>query len=137
MPHNHNHPHSKRHASLGDNLINLSRVLLSAAALGADVIGAIESAVGARTRSVNEHLKNIGLSLKNQKTAVQIAHEREKIHVTIDKQVKSSYEIELLALKVKREQWSQKNAGIGVADFKADHYPDPGNIRQGIPPEDF
>lgn len=77
-----------------------------------------------RAREIHAHrVRNF--SLKNE-------HEDVKIVNTCTVQGLNEKRIEFLELKIKREKWAQKNAGIGAPSFVASDYAEPGDVRRGV-----
>lgn len=70
-------------------------------------------------------LRAENLKLKNQREFIRQGSDHNKT-------VEGDLKIELLALKIKREKWAQKNAGIDAPTFSAQDYAEPGDVRRGI-----
>lgn len=101
-----------RRKSTANTLFALANVLTSAATVAADVLHGIEFAAGTGPRSQREHLHQQGLALKNRLTAEKIASEQIKRQVTANREIKTGLDIDLAALKIRREEFNQVSSGI-------------------------
>jgi len=107
----------------------IARYIFAWADLFLDIGRLLASYVGAQHRAELDRAKAENLHLRNQVAALQVGQQSNKI-------TEGDLKIELLNLRIKELEWSQRNKGIGSPTFKADNYAEPGDVRRGIqPPE--
>lgn len=51
-----------------------------------------------------------------------------------ERSIERGARVELLGLKIQREQWNHSQLGISSQEFTAEDYPEPGDVRRGILP---
>ena len=133
----HNHAHHKKTTfhiipifgnGLTARLFALANILLSFSNLLTTLRNIGQPDVETEQRDEIHQLRTENFRLKNEREYIRQGSDHNR---TLEGDLK----IELLKLKIAREQWEQDNAGITAPKFLADDYADPGDVRRGkLPP---
>lgn len=112
----------RRRKSTARQLFGVARLFDILAHIGAGYIGA-------QNRAEVDRLKAENLALKNQVEQQKIGQQHNQV-------LKGDLEIELLQLKIKEKEWSNRNKGIDAPEFVTENYREPGDLRHGKPAPD-